>query len=188
MFKFCGLRYWFHDPLNEDLQTPSMALTYRVRNVELLLDMDWHNFACLPIEEDPDLAPDDSNKIIEILKDFSDAKVMRNTIRLVIPDYSWFTIRLVRTPCFEDLKKLVGFNSAVLQIQTTDKWNKYLVDTPSLAPYELFPYDIDLAKSACGGLVSALKEMLEPALGSAKIGELEGYDEDHGRRLEIWPR
>ena len=161
--EFCwSLDFWEKRFFNQ-------APTNRMMNILLEVDMWQHGFECREEEEtgrhpeSTDGYPDKFNVSFDILKDFGGVEILRKTMRIRFHGCSVFTHRIIPTTYFQALKPLIGFQTVIVEIRMGN------------LPYR--------ASHVYHTLRMAMRDVLEPALGPAKLGSVECVQEPHGR----WP-
>lgn len=106
--------------------------------------------------------PLDSNVRCNILKNFGGAEILRKKIRIKFKNCSRTTQELISTRYVQGLATLTGFKTVVVEILMTNHPWLYFDDTAKL--------------SDCKHLQTAIKDGVEPALGTAKVGSVELND------------
>ena len=183
VFFFHSLICWDFDPWQN--LSFRKAPTHRIMNVQLLLDMDWHNDKCYTVcDEDSNLSRalrlDRMNVIHQVLEDFGGTEILRRMMRIRFKDCSIHTHRIIPTKYFQALTELTGFHTVVVQISM----ERFLYCPIRVCSRQL---------SDCDQLRAAMRDVLEPALGPAELGyvtrestECVAFDEYHF--LEFHPQ
>ncbi|KAL9077389.1 MAG: hypothetical protein Q9161_000234 [Pseudevernia consocians] len=157
----------------------NQAPTNRMMNILLEVDMLQHGIECRD-EEETGRHPESTDGYVsfDILKDFGGVEILRKTMRIRFHRCSVFTHRIIPTTYFQALKALIGFQTVIVEIRM--RYPPYREPAEPHVHYTLR---------------MAMRDVLEPALGPAKIGSVEcvqephdGYPLDEPLFLEFHPR